>query len=96
MSSVRQLNLLVIRIALAGIAGLPMLLAEAYLLLGRDRLGIAIGQFGLLVYLTAVNLLVFYFDQFQAIGGAAFQFALLLVATHYRQRYARRPTSSQI
>jgi hypothetical protein len=40
-----------------------LLLSAAILMIsGRERLGSVFGYFGLLLSLTAVNLLVFYFD----------------------------------
>ena len=74
-------------VALEGLVGLLLLVAAALLITGREWLGSALGYFVLLFSLTAVNLLVFYFDQFGAIVSSTLQFALLLGVILYRQRY---------
>lgn len=75
------------RLLLSAVAGLPLIVAAASLVVKRDRLGTELAYFGLLGYLTVVNLIVFYFDQFQAIGGAIVQFILLRAVIYYRRRY---------
>jgi hypothetical protein len=74
-----------IHAGLETLTGLPLLIAATLLLLGRDRAGIVLGYITLLASLTIVNLLIFYFDQFQAIAEALVQFALLHAAIHYRR-----------
>lgn len=76
-----------LRLALTAAAAAPMAVAFFWLLLRRDRLGIAFAYFGLVFYLTVVNLMLFYLDQLQAISGAFVQFILLLLVLHYRRRY---------
>lgn len=80
----------VARLVLTILAGVPLLLAAALLLAGRERRGIAAGSVGLLFSLTVVNLLLFYVEQFAAVTGALVQFCLLLGAIRYRQRYVGR------
>jgi hypothetical protein len=53
----------------------------------REHLGTALGSLGLLLSLTGVNLLTFYYDQFSGIATALFQLALLIGLAYYRQRY---------
>ena len=60
---------------------------DGWLLLGRDRLGTALGFVGLLLSLVAVNLLTFYFEQFSTIVAASVQFLLLIGVIRYRQRF---------
>ncbi len=79
-----------IHAGLETLTGLPLLIAATLLLLGRDRAGIVLGYITLLASLTIVNLLIFYFDQFQAIVETLVQFALLHAAIHYR-RYHLAP-----
>jgi hypothetical protein len=74
-------------VALQGSVGLLLLFAAGLLVAGRERQGIRLGYLGLLLSLTAVDLLVFYFDQFAAILPALIQFALLLGVLFYRRRY---------
>jgi hypothetical protein len=61
-----RLFLLFSRFMLAGIVGMLLVLGAVLLALGRVRAGIACGYFGLLLSLTILKLLVFYFDQFDA------------------------------
>ncbi|HEC61622.1 MAG TPA: hypothetical protein ENI27_05140 [bacterium] len=79
-----------LRIALETSAGVLLLTASGFLILGKDRLGIVFGHMSLLVSLTAINLLVFYFDQFSTILPSTIQFVLLLGITYYRQHYLPR------
>ncbi|MCC7361257.1 MAG: hypothetical protein IT317_17360, partial [Anaerolineales bacterium] len=65
-----------------------LLLLGAVMLVGkRDRTGAALASAGLLLSLTAVNLLVFYYDQFSSILTAMIQLMLLAGLTAYRQRF---------
>jgi hypothetical protein len=82
-----RLFLLFSRFLLSGIVGMLLVLGSILLALRRVRAGIAYGYFGLLLSLTILKLLVFYFDQFDAIGGAALDFAVLLGLVRYRRRY---------
>jgi hypothetical protein len=87
------------RLALEGSVGLLLLVAAVLLIVGRERRGVQFGFFGLLLSLTAVNLLVFYFDQFSTIFTAMVQFGLLLGVLYYRRRYltdSRRKLASTV
>jgi hypothetical protein len=55
--------------------------------LRRERLGCGLGYLGLLVSLTMVNLLLFYFNQFAAVTTSIWVFALLVVLGRYRRTY---------
>lgn len=59
----------------------------ALMLLHRERLGLRLGTLGLVLSLTVVNLLTFYFSQLYAVGAALAQLALLAVAMIYRWRF---------
>lgn len=74
-------------LALRGLVGLLLVAAAILLVVGRERRGIVVGYFGLLLSLTTVMLLDFYFSQFRAIVGATVQFALLLGVILYQRRY---------
>ncbi len=77
----------VILIVLSGITGVMMIVGGALLFLKRDRLGSEISYLGLLVSLTTVNLLLFYFNQFAAVGTTFWEFTLLILMLRYRQVY---------
>jgi len=75
------------RLILEGLVGLMLLIGAILLMTGYERRGIQVGSVGLLLSLTTINLLVFYFDQFSAMITAIIQFLLLLGVIHYRKRY---------
>lgn len=82
--------LLTTRFVLEGVVAGLFAFAAVFLALGRIRVGFAFGYFGLLLSLAVVNLLVFYFDQFAAIGVAVTQLVVLLGLVHYRRRHLQR------
>jgi len=75
------------RLALDGSVGLLLLVAAVLMIVGQERLGVQLSLLGLLLSLTVVDLLVFYFDQFSTIFTAMVQFGLLLGVLYYRRRY---------
>lgn len=81
------LNWFLARIALETSVGLILLAASILLIAGKDRLGCGLSYIGLLLSLTTVNLLVFYFDQFSTILIASVQFVFFLATAYYRQTF---------
>lgn len=69
----------------------PLLVAAGLIATGRERRGITVAFVSLLVSLTALNLVDFYFDQFQAAIEALLQFILLQGVLSYRRRYLAPP-----
>lgn len=78
-------------LALETAVGLLLILSAGLVVIGREHLGTAFGSLGLLLSLTAVNLLVFYYDQFASILIALMQLGMLLATAYYRQRYVEPP-----
>ncbi len=78
-----------IRLVLEVIIGVFLISSSIMLAMGRERRAIATAYLILLVNLTTVDLLVFYYDQFSTIIPATLQFILLLGVLYYRQRYLR-------
>lgn len=76
-----------LQLALEGAVGILMLTGCVLLLIRHDRHGVMFGYFGLLLSLTTVNLLVFFFEQFSTIALALVQFGLLAGVIHFRRRY---------
>ena len=74
-------------ISLQAACGVVVLIGAALLIFNRDKRGVSVSFFGLLLFLTMINLLEFYFDQFSTIGPALIEFALLLLLIHYRRRF---------
>lgn len=76
-----------IRPVLEGAIGTFLFCGGILLAIGRDELGTRLAYFGLLIALTMINLLVFYFDQFATLLGTSLQFVLLLGVIRYRARF---------
>ncbi|MEO8394193.1 MAG: hypothetical protein ABI700_14480, partial [Chloroflexota bacterium] len=77
----------VILIVLSGLVGIMLLTGGALLFIGRKRVGSEIGYLGVIVELTTVSLLLFYFNQFAAVGTTLWEFGLLFGLTRYRLIY---------
>jgi hypothetical protein len=73
-------------LGLGGVVGLLLMVAAILLVIGRERRGSSLGYFGLLLSLTTVAPINFYFSQFGAISIALAQFALLMGVSLYRRR----------
>jgi len=82
-----SLSLFNARLGLESSIGLILMIAAVLLALGFDRRALFISYFGLLVALTIVNPLLFYFEQFSMIITAVIQFVLLLAVVRYRKRF---------
>lgn len=77
------------------LAGLTLLLAAALLATGREHKGINIGYFTLLVYLTIIDIFLFYYFQFAMILVATIQFMIFLGVLYYDRRYLRGKSAVQ-
>ena len=76
-----------VRLVLEGAVGGFLVMGGILIAFGREELGTRLAYFGLLMALTMVNLLVFYFDQASALLSTALQFSLLLALIRYRIRF---------
>ena len=77
----------VVRLVLGGLVGALLVVGAILMIFGYEERGLVLGYYGLLLDLTTVSLLSFYFDQFSTIAGAIIQFAVLLGVIYYRRRY---------
>jgi len=75
------------KVLMEGSTGTIALLAAVLLAAKKDKTGIWLGIADMLVVLTVVNLLIFYFDQFSTILLAAYQFILFSVLLRYQKRF---------
>ena len=73
--------------ALDGSVGLILLVAGALMIVGQERLGVGLGTLALLLSLTTVDLVVFYFQQFRTVITASVQFLLFVALVYYRRSY---------
>jgi hypothetical protein len=83
-------------IALKAALGLVLLIGIGIFLVKREERGLRLVFFVLLMFLSVVNLLEFYFEQFSTIVPATIQFLLLLLLIHYRRRFTLRGTSDSL
>lgn len=86
-TSIQGFILLLTRVALDGTIGVVLLLAAVLLFRRRVPPALTLAYYGLLLSLTVVNLLIFYFDQFFAAVGTLVQFVLLQAVLWYRHHY---------
>jgi len=80
----------VVRTILEGTVGSLLAIASIMLFAGMDWAGSMIAFYALLLALTVVDFLVFYFDQFSTISLALMQLFLLIGVRSYRRRFAIR------
>jgi hypothetical protein len=69
------------------VASLLLLASAILLVIGKEKAGMFLGNLVLLLYLTMLNLVVFYFDQFSTILLASIQFVLFLGLYSYNRRF---------
>jgi hypothetical protein len=74
-------------LVLEGSVGILLILSAIFLIFGADQRGVNLSFISLLLSLTVVDLLLFYFDQFSSIFIASIQLILLLGVIHYRKRF---------
>lgn len=75
-----------VRMGVEVIVGSLLLTAAGLLTANKNRLGTSVGNAGLFLSLTTMNILLFYFEQFSTIITAAIQFLLIVGLLVYRRR----------
>ncbi len=75
------------KVLLEGGFGFAACLSAFLMLMKAEKPATWVGMISLLISITVVNLLVFYFDQFSTIIIASIQFLLLMLILRYRQRF---------
>jgi hypothetical protein len=83
------LNWFEARVLLEGSMGVLSIISGVIFLFKLERPAIWVGIADLLVTLTIVNLLVFYFDQFSTMVAASFQFVLFTFLLRYQRRFIK-------
>ena len=81
------LNWFEARVLMEGSLALVILVAAFLILFKSEKLGTWLAMISLIVAITMVNLLVFYFDQFSTIMLATYQFLVLVLLMRYRNRF---------
>lgn len=94
--STRLFSLDMLHLLVEGIAG-ALLLAGSMLMAatGRDRLGVSLAEYGLLVSLSLADLASFYLRQFATLEIALFHGALLFGVVAYRRQLSGARSSSR-
>jgi hypothetical protein len=82
-----------LRLGLEIIIGMMLLVSAILLLVGRKRLAFALGYLSLLLSLTLLDMLLFYFEQFSTVLLVAFQFIVLFGVMYYRKKYLKQGDS---
>jgi hypothetical protein len=86
------LDWLTARVILEALIALILFAGGVCLVIRQKKLGIALAYLGIILVITTLNLLIFYYDQFSTIGFATIQVAILLLILYYRNTYLK-PTS---
>jgi len=81
-----------LRVILELVVSMAALVGIYFFIKREDLRGINAGLLALLVSLTGIRLLSFYFDQFSAVTMALIQLGVLLVVLAYREWYLREET----
>ncbi|HEX6977301.1 MAG TPA: hypothetical protein VF185_03005 [Patescibacteria group bacterium] len=87
-SSPRIFPWYLLKVATEGVIGVIYVASIRFLLVKNSKKAIFFSTVGLLASLTIINLLVFYFDQFKALGDTLIEFAMLLVVQRYKKEVA--------
>jgi len=88
--SPRETSWLIILHAVQILAGLALIIGSGLIFSSRESTGFRISYIILLVYLTILDLFLFYYYQFATIPAAIVQFLLLLGVLYYQQRYLQK------
>ena len=88
--SPRETSWLIILHAVQILAGLALIIGSGLIFSSRESTGFRISYIILLVYLTILDLFLFYYYQFATIPAAIIQFILLLGVLYYQQHYLQK------
>lgn len=83
-----ELTLFLLRLFLETVVGVLLVVSTYFWIVQNDKKAILFGSFGLLVSLTTINLLAFYFDQFRAVFGSLVELIILLGMLRFRTLYS--------
>lgn len=81
---------------LEGVIGSALLVAALYMFLRREEKSVQVAALTLLLFLTSVNLLVLYFNQFQALITSLLFFLLYVLTRRYHQRFVQKREASEL
>ncbi len=81
------LDWLAARVILEALIGIILLVAGILLLFKKENLGMSLAYLGMILLITTLNLLIFYYEQFSSIGLATAHILILLFIIQYRNHY---------
>ncbi len=84
------LNWFEARVLMEGGVGVISLIAAMLLIFKAEVKGVLLGFVVMLITLTVVNPLVFYFEQFSSLVAAFFHFLLFILLLRYKQRFLKK------
>jgi len=83
------LDWLTARVILEAMIGLILLVSSILLIFKKETLGISLAYLGMILLITTLNLLIFYYDQFSSIGLATIHIVILLLIIYYRTHFLK-------
>lgn len=86
-----SLDWLTARVSLQAMVGLILLNAAIFLLRGKLEKGLSFSFLGMLLQLTTLDMLIFYYDQFSTIVFVLIQVVIFLAIQQYRRSIGRLP-----
>jgi hypothetical protein len=87
LSSGQEATWFALMIGLKAVVGVALLIALVQMLRGHEERAIPFALVGLLLSITTVDVLLFYFEQFIAAAYVAIDFLLIAALNFYRRRY---------
>lgn len=91
--SATSLNWYLVMTAVHLLAGVLIFVGALAFIIRRDRLAIGLGVVSLVITLTFINTLSFYFNQFSILLNSIYSFVALLALQRYRDRFLGQKTS---
>ena len=79
-----------LRLGLEVLVGLLLLISAILLLVGKKRQAFNLGYLSLLLSITVLDMLLFYFEQFSTVLIVLFQFILLFGVIYYRTKFLKQ------
>ncbi len=79
-----------LRLGLEVLVGLLLLISAILLLVGKKRQAFNLGYLSLLLSITVLDMLLFYFEQFSTVLIVLFQFILLFGVIYYRTKFFKQ------
>lgn len=90
--SAQEAGWFMIRTVLEGVTGFLLIISGGMIVTGKEHKGIQLAVICLVIWLSFINLLAYYFDQFSAVVTTLIQFFVLMALTYYRRKFLQTAT----